>query len=78
MEGQEFRGLPWWLVVKNPPAIQDLQETQVQSQGQKDPLEGVATLSSILGYSPWGRKKAALTETTHHKHNHTHASGGGH
>ena len=33
-------------VVKNPPAMQ---ETQVQSQGQEDPLKmGMATHSSIL------------------------------
>ena len=46
-----------------------MQETQVQSLGQKDPLEkGMATCFSILawripctgnraGYSPWGRKE---------------------
>ena len=39
-------------MVKNPPAIQ---ETQVQSLGQEDPLEkGVATHSSILAWEiPW-------------------------
>ena len=37
-------------MVKNPPAMQDLQEMQVRSQGQKDPLEGVATRSSILAW----------------------------
>ena len=37
------------LVVKNLPAMQEMQEMQVQSLGQKDPLEeGMATLSSIL------------------------------
>ena len=63
--------LPWWLSgekkkKKNLPAMQ---ETQVQSLGQKDPLEkGMATRSSILAwripytvnradYSPWGRKE---------------------
>ena len=36
-------------MVKNPPTIQDLQETGVQSLGQEDPLEeGTATHSSIL------------------------------
>ena len=35
-------------MVKNPPAMQ---ETQVQSLGQKDPLEkGMATHSSILDW----------------------------
>ena len=56
-------------MVKNLPAMQELQETQVGSLGQKDPLEKeMATYSSILagkshgqrrlmGYSPWGRKR---------------------
>ena len=60
-------GLPLWLRgIKNQPAMQ---ETQVRSLGQEDPLEkGMATHSSILawrilwteepgGYSPWGRKR---------------------
>ena len=39
-------GLPWWLRLKNLPAMQ---ETWVQSLGWEDPLEeGMATLSSIL------------------------------
>ena len=34
---------------KNPPAVQELQETWVQSLGQEDPLEeGMATHSSAL------------------------------
>ena len=34
---------------KNLPAMQELQETQVQSLGQQDPLEtGMATHSSVL------------------------------
>ena len=36
-------------VVKNPPAVQEPQETQVQFLGWKDPLEeGMATHCSIL------------------------------
>ena len=58
-------------IVKNLPAMQ---ETQVQSLGQKDPLEkDTATHSSILagesngerslaGYSPWDRKELDATE----------------
>ena len=58
-------------VAKNLPAMQ---ETQVQSLGQEDPLEEeVATHSSILawriswtrslvGYSPWGHKASDITE----------------
>ena len=39
-------------MVKNPPAVQ---EAQVQSLGQEDPLEkGIATQSSILAWRiPW-------------------------
>ena len=58
-------------MVKNLPAMQ---ETQVQSLCQEDPLEkGMATHSSILarklhgqrslvGYSPWGCKELDTTE----------------
>ena len=57
--------------VKNLPT---LQETQIQSLHQEDPLEnGLATHSRILawrfhgqrslaGYSPWGRKELDTTE----------------
>ena len=35
--------------VKNPPAMQEIQETQVRSLGREDPLEReVATQSGIL------------------------------
>ena len=61
-------------VVKNPPAMQERQETWVQSLSQEDPLEeGMATHSSILptefhgqrnlaGYSPWHPKESDMTE----------------
>ena len=60
--------------VKNPPAVQETQETQVQSLGQEDPLEEeMTTHSNILiweipwteepgGYSPWGCKESDTTE----------------
>ena len=43
--------------VKNPPVMQETQETQVQGLGWEDPLEeGMATHSSILaGESPGQR-----------------------
>ena len=56
-----------------------MEETQVPSVGQEDPLEkGMVTHSSILawrihgqsslavlhGYSPWGRKESDTTEVT--------------
>ena len=58
-------------LIKNPPAMQ---ETQVWSLDQEDPLEeGMATHSSILaleipwteesgGYSPWGCKELDMTK----------------
>ena len=65
----------WWAslvaqMVKNPSAMQ---ESQVPSLGQEDPLEGMATHSSILawsihgqrslvGPSPRGRKETDTTE----------------
>ena len=48
------KGFPGGSVVKNPPAVQEPQETRVQSLGQEDPLgEGMATYSNIFtGKSP--------------------------
>ena len=44
-------GFPCGSAVKNLPAMQELQETQVQSLGQEDPLEkGMTTHSSILDW----------------------------
>ena len=59
--------------VKNPPAMQETREMQVQPMGREDPLEeGLATHSSILalripgnslaGYSPKGLKESDRTE----------------
>ena len=45
-----FMGFPNGSAVKNPPAMQGPQETQVRSLGQEDPLEkGMATHSNIAG-----------------------------
>ena len=46
-------------MVKNLPAVQ---ETQIQSQGQEDPLEkGMATYSSILAWKiPWTEEPGGL------------------
>ena len=48
--------------VKNPPAMQKLQETWVRSLGGKDPLEeGIATHSSILAWRiPWTEEPGGL------------------
>ena len=49
-------------VAKNPPAMQETQETQVQSLGQEDSLEeGMATHFSILAWSiPWTEEPGGL------------------
>ena len=44
-------GFPSGSAVKNLPAVQELQEVWVRSLGQEDPLEGMATHSSILAWS---------------------------
>ena len=48
--------------VKNPPAMQEPQETQVPSLGQKDPLEEkMATYSSILAWKiSWTEESGRL------------------
>ena len=59
--------------VKNPPSMQETQETWVPPLDQENPLEeGMATHSSILaweipqrnlaGYTPWGHKESDITE----------------
>ena len=55
-------GFPGGSVVKNPPAMQEPQEMQVQSLGQEDPLEeGMATHSSILAWRiPWTEEPGGL------------------
>ena len=71
-----FNGFPDSSVVKNPPAIQETQESWVRFLGWEDPLEKeMAAHSSILawkmlwtwepgGYSPQGSKESDTTEAT--------------
>ena len=49
-------------MTQNPSAIQETQETQVQSLGQQDPLEKrMATHSSILAWRiPWTEEPGGL------------------
>ena len=49
------RDFPGGSAVKNPPAMQEMQDTWVPSLGWEDPLEkGIATHSSILSWRlPW-------------------------
>ena len=55
-------GFPGGSAVKNPPAMQELQETQFQSLGREDSLEeGVATHSSVLAWRiPWTEEPSGL------------------
>ena len=48
--------------VKNPPAMQEMQEVQVRSLGPEDPLEkGMATHSSVLAWRlPWTEEPGGL------------------
>ena len=55
-------GFPGGSAVKNLPAVQEPQETQVRSLGQEDPLEeGMAAHSSILAWRiPWTEEPGRL------------------
>ena len=59
---QSILGFPGGSVVKNLPAVQEMQETRVSSLGQEDPLEeGMATPSSILAWRiPWTEAPGGL------------------
>ena len=54
-------------LVKNLPAMQEIQETQVQSLGREDPLEkGKAIHSSILAWRiPWTTQSMGLQRVRH-------------
>ena len=58
----EEMGFPSGSEVKNPPAMQEPQETQVGSLGWEDPLEkGMATHCSILPWRiPWSKEPGGL------------------
>ena len=58
----EETGFPSGSEVKNPPAMQEPQETQVGSLGWEDPLEkGMATHCSILPWRiPWSEEPGGL------------------
>ena len=57
-----FSGFSGGSEVKNQPAMQELQEMQVQSLGQEDPLEeGMATYSSIPAWRiPWTEEPGGI------------------
>ena len=67
-------GLPCGSAVKNPAAVQEMQDTGVQSLGLEDPLEeGMTIYSNILawkilwieepGYGPWVHRVETTEET---------------
>ena len=58
----KLKGYPSGLVVKNPPAIQKTQETQVRSLGWEYPLEeSMETHSSVLAWRiPWTEEPGEL------------------
>ena len=54
-------GFPGGSVVKNLPAMQETQETQLQYLGWEDLEEGLATHSSILAWRiPWTEEPGGL------------------
>ena len=51
MNKSSFMGFPGGSAIKNPPAVQEMQERQVRSLGREDPLATeMATHSSILAW----------------------------
>ena len=62
MTEQLSLGFPGASVVKNLPAMQELQEAWVRALGQEDPLEEeIATHSSILAWRiPWTEEPGGL------------------
>ena len=73
-----YKLFPSGSAVKNPPAMQETQETQVQSLGREDHLEEeMATHSSILARKIMDRgcwwatvhRVAKESDTTEHEHN---------
>ena len=68
-----IQGFPGGSAIKNPPAMQEMQEMWVQSLGWEDPLEKEMETPVFLpekphgwrrlvGYSPWGCKESDMTE----------------
>ena len=62
MVSNQISGFPGGLAVKNPPAMQETQKTQIRSLGWEDPPEeDVATHSSILAQRvPWTDEPGGL------------------
>ena len=67
-----MKGFPGGSTVKNPPAMQEMQETRVRSLGWEEPLEeGMATHSSILAWrTPWTEESSRLQSIGSHRVGH--------
>ena len=67
-----YLSLPWWLICKESTWMQEMQETQVWSLGQEDPLEvEMATHSSILAWKiPWTEDPDRLQFMGLHRNGH--------
>ena len=52
-------------MIKNPPAMQELQQTWVQSLAREDLEEGMATHSSIAWRIPWTGEPGGLQSIGH-------------
>ena len=59
-------------MVKNPPADEEIEGTEVRSQSQEDPLEeGIATHSRILAWRiPWTEEPSELQSIGSHRVRH--------
>ena len=67
---------PGGSAVKDPPAVQELQESRVRSLGREAPLEEARQPTpafspgeshgqrGLVGYSLWGHKESDMTEVT--------------
>ena len=62
-----IKGFPGGSAVKNPRAMQESQETRVQSPGQDDPLvQEMATHSSVLAWRiPWTEESGRIQSMGH-------------
>ena len=77
-----YTSFPGGSAVKNPPAMQEMEEMQVWSLGQEDSLEEAwqptpvflagesHAQRSLAGYSSWGHKESDTTGLTEPVHMH--------
>ena len=77
-----YRSIRASLVAQTVKSLPAMQKTRVQSLGWEDPLEKemanhsstlawkIPWRTSLVGYSPWGRKESDMTEQLHSLHSH--------